>query len=214
MSEFLNALRDEVNSNAILGIVVVLGLIVVVTDASWSIFIATGIAIGATAIISASESLPGVNGRALSAVVFAFGTLCGVYVTFVESSYLMGGLTLFASWLTIDALYDTVHGIEPTEPESSDLDEMGASEASRVMYHAGKVLQALDNSPASLSTSELVTRTDLSENEVHESVSVLEDADAVIEERERYELNKNQPGLVRSTVRRLARPFGLFTPSR
>lgn len=213
MSAFLDALREEVDSEVALGSAAVLGALILFTDVTWLILVAAGIVFGATTAINVSRALPGVNSRALSAVLFAFGTLCGLYVTLVESSSLMGGITLFAAWLTLDALYDTVNGIEPTQPKPSEFDEMSAGEAGRMTYRAGKVQQALDESPASLSASELVTRTGLSEAQVREALSFLEDADAVLEERERYELVE-QPGLFRSTVRRFARPFSLFTPSR
>lgn len=125
----------------------------------------------------------------------------------------MGVLAVLGAWLALDTLHKIRYGIEPTQPEPSDFDEMGAGEAGRMTYCAGKVQQALDNSPASLSASELVTRTGLSEAEVREALSFLEDIEAISEERERYELVE-QPGLLRSIVGRIVRPFSLFTPSR
>lgn len=214
MSEFLEALREEVDPEATLGIVVVLGMVVVFTDVSWSIFIAAGVAFGATTVISASEVLPGIKGRALSAALFAFGTLWGLWLTLAESSYIMVGFTVVVGWFALDALYDTVHGIERTEPQQSEIDGMSYGEANRVMYRAGQVQQTLRKSSTSLSVSELAARTELSEKEVREVLSVLDEAEAVLEHRERYELNEDQPGLIRSALGRFVRPFSLFTPSR
>ncbi|ADJ15645.1 hypothetical protein [Halalkalicoccus jeotgali] len=214
MGEFLAALREEVDPTVILGTVVVLGMVMVFTDASWSIVVAAGIAFGLTAVINALDAVSGGPSLGASATVFALGALVGLWLTVTESSYFMGAMTLLLAWLALDTFHKAAHGIEPTEPDPSGFDEMGAGEAGRVMYRAGKVQRALDDSPASLSASELVTRTDLSEAEVREALTMLEDADAVLEERERYELDRAQPGPVRSTARRLARPFSLFTPNR
>lgn len=214
MSELLAAHREEVDPKASLGIAVFLGAFVVFTDVTWSVFVAAGIAFFLTAVINALEAVSSGPSRVVSATILAFGALVGLWLTVTESSYSMGGLTLIAAWLALDTFHKAVRGIEPTEPQQSGFDEMGASEAGRTMYRAGQVGQELEKSPASLSVSELAVRTKLSETAVREALAILEDADAVSEHRERYGINEEQSGLIRSTARRLARPFGLFTPSR
>jgi hypothetical protein len=213
MSEFLTALHEEVNLKDTLATVAVLGALVVFTDVSRSILVAAGIGFGLTAVINTLDAVSGGPSLVVSATVFALGALVGLWLTVTESSYFMGAMTFLLAWLALDTFHKAVHGIEPTEPDPSEFDEMSASEAGRMTYRAGKVQQALDNSPASLSASELVTRTGLSEAKVREALSFLENAEAINEERERYELVE-QPGLLRSIVGRIVRPFSLFTPSR
>lgn len=214
MSEFLAALRRQASAKEIVGSIVVFGALVAFTDVTPSAAVIFAWVFVLVAVVSALGELPGVKNRALNAIVFSAGTLCGIYLMVTDPSPVMGGFTLIVGWLTLDAMYDTVYGIERTEPSKSDLDEMGATEASRLMYRAGQVGQALKKSPTSLSVPELVTRTGLSEAEVRESLSMLDEAEVVRGKRERYELDEDQSGLIRSTISRIARPFSLFTPSR
>lgn len=214
MHEFLVALRRQVSATEVIGSAVALGALGAFTDFTPSVIVIFAGLFVLVTVINALGEMPGVKGRALSAVVFSAGTLCGIYLTVTEPSYAMGGLTFVVGWLTLDALYDAFHGIDRSDPLESELDEMSARESTRAMHRAGQVQQALRRAPTSLSTLEIATRTELSETEVNEALSLLENADTILEERGRYEIDEDRPGLIRSTLRRIARPFSLFTPSR
>lgn len=215
---FVQTLRTELGFENPIAFALVLASLFFATDVAWTTVAAIPVTLIGLAALRAGLTSIGApqytSGIVVGSVV---SVVCGVAAV-VDGSWALGLLALAGGWLCLDSLYDRRHGIERPRRTDDPMDDYSMREGMQFMADAGVIVEALRESPVSLTPVQIGDRTTLSVEEVE---SVLEDLDddSVIEHvgTDRYTVDERKlgvSGLARDAVSRLVRPLSALVPRR